>query len=224
MKVGGGGPDRRVFSRAPVFRSWIEMEVGEILEVGSKYISGYFNDVLDILSHPQTRFQTPQEFSKGLWIFALLSILLGLALSQFTTLPKSDDYAATTFVILINWIALCVWAHALSRWLLRGSASLKSTIVVGVQVLSITYVISQLAVLLLGVFLKPLETQPDAGLVYVAVQTVMLGVYMTIALHALNRLSRVKTAILAVLVPLPIIAFNLLNLVIYMVSDLNFAK
>lgn len=200
------------------------MKVAEMLEIGTKYVSGYLHDFFDILGHPRARFRIPQELSTGLWVFALLSILLGLALSRFSSLPKSDAYAATAFVILVNWIALCCWAHLLSSWGAQRSVGLKATIVVGVQVLSVTYVASQLAALLLGVFAGPLGSELDAGLVYVVVQTVMLGIYMTIALQSLNALSAIRTGILAVLVPVPIVAFNLLNLVIYAASTVTFAK
>jgi hypothetical protein len=147
------------------------MDIEKILKFATDNLSEYFYILIETLRYPALRFApveasadsankslvtsrgrliTGSRLAPKLFVYVVISILIGVTLNAL--IPnriKSPDAQTTIVVILLNWFLYSTVVHLICK-LFRGRGSYAETLSVILQLISTLYVVSSFGALILS--------------------------------------------------------------------------
>jgi hypothetical protein len=217
-------------------------DIRDAIELVKENIEWIFSTFVETLSRPRKRFSIIRPTSVSvvgtisdganaipsrvdlvphIWIFGILSILVGTVLFGASTDMALGVLSKIVIVTLICWTLYSTILHGTCK-LLGGMNNFKRTLAVSIQVLSVAFVLSSFAGFIATrafEFLTRVEgderTYGDIlkslGVCF-AIQGMLLIVYWTVSLRSVHGITN---RISYLVIPIAVIVFMLLNVVLF---------
>ena len=188
------------------------LALGDWIEFAREFASTYATWFADTLTHAS---RSPIEFSRSARSKRNLPVVLGISIFIGITLgsvipgrPPMMERATVFVIILVLWVFYGIILHGLCL-VMRGKATIGTTIVVMLQLLAIAYVISNFFTLLLSFAGKTFPIVHEfiegraggPGTIILVIQLILLCTYIPISLGGANHFNLVKRIVIAIVAP-----------------------